>query len=120
MGGINLKAKDGFALKIKGTDYEVPTVYIRTRFTRDICGKKLEVQANIYLDENKYREDINNVVLVEIINLQDNSRQHLQPIFNLGTIVVPENHDENDLRLSHETIIQFFRDFLEIPNNEVE
>lgn len=111
--GFTLKAKEGFKIMIQGTDFEIETIYVRTRFMRSLDGKQLEVQANIYASEDKFRQDERLVLSATVIKEDDDSITPLMPIGNYGFNNVPENYDNNDLDFSHQVVIGKLSEILE-------
>lgn len=113
MGGINLKAKEGFKILVQGTDFELDMVYVRTRFVRSLDGKKLEVQGNVYTSQQKFKTNEQSVATVEIVKIEDSTSTPLPSIGNYGIAEIPVNYDNNDVVLSHEFVISKLSEILE-------
>lgn len=113
MGGIRLKPKSGFKILVKGTDVELEEIYGRTSFSRALNGKKLMVQCNIYLSEQKFKESEKEVVYVEIIDTEG-KKTMIPPVGNYGDVDTPENYDNNDLALSNSFVVEKLSNALEL------
>ena len=116
MGGIKLKAKEGYKILIQGTDIELENIYVRTRYLREISGRELEVQCNVYYSRGTYEEDINKTLGVTLKNTLTLETLNLPSIINIGKVTILEDNIYSDLELSHLAT----RDFLSIQLEEEE
>lgn len=107
------KGKAGYKIQVSGTDFEIKSIYVRTRWSRSLDGKTVEVQGNIYLSKEKFQEDENKVLSVDIVEIKTGASVSIPPMGNYGVQEVPENYNNNDLSFSQYIIIQELSKFLE-------
>lgn len=114
---MTFKPNEGFKIQISGTDFEIESIYLRTRWARSLDGKTVEVQGNVYLSKDKFKQDENKTLAVDIVKIEDGESVAIPPMGNYGVHEVPENYDNNDLAFSQNVIIDELSKFLynEIP-----
>lgn len=113
---LKFKAKEGFKLTITGTNIELESIYMRTRWNRSLNGKKIEVQCNVYLSKEKFFENENKTLSVDIMNIESKEQVSIPPIGNYGIHSIPENYDQNDLAYSHQIVNNELLNYLEIDS----
>ncbi len=107
---------EGFKILVSGTDFELPSIYLRTRWSRSLDGKTVEVQGNVYLSKDKFQQDENKTLAVDIVKIDTGESVAIPPMGNYGVHEVPDNYDNNDLAFSQQVIISELSKFL---HNEI-
>lgn len=121
--GLIFKAKEGFRIEVAGVKLQIETIYCRTRWGRSLDGKKIEIQCNIYLNKESFQEEIDNPLLqesentisVRVIN-EKNEIAKINGVDNYGLHELPQNYDNNDLKFTHEFMVNLFEPFLELKS----
>lgn len=113
---MTFKPNEGFKILVSGTDFEIESIYLRTRWARSLDGKTVEVQGNVYLSKDKFKQDENKTLAVEIVKIEDGESVAIPPMGNYGVHQVPENYDNNDLAFSQNVIINELSKFLHNEN----
>ena len=106
------KPKTGFKIQVSGTDFEIESIYVRTRWSRSLDGKTVEVQGNVYLNKEKFQEDENKILSIDVFDTNTQKTIPIPPIANYGRHNVPENYDNNDLIFSQNVIIENLSNYL--------
>lgn len=109
---MTFKPKEGFKILVSGTDFEIESIYLRTRWARSLDGKTVEVQGNVYLSKDKFKQDETKTLAVDIVKIEDGESVAIPPMGNYGVHEVPENYDNNDLAFSQQVIINELSKFL--------
>lgn len=111
---MTFKAKKGYKFLVSGTEFNVESIYVRTRWSRSLDGEKVEVQGNVYLSKEKFKENENNTLSVVVVELKTGNSINIPPMGNYGVHKVPADYDNNDLTFSHLIIISNFQSFAEL------
>lgn len=116
---MTFKPNEGFKILVSGTDFELPSIYLRTRWARSLDGKTVEVQGNVYLSKEKFQQDETKTLAVDIVKIEDRESVSIPPMGNYGVHQVPNDYNNNDLAFSQQVIINEFSKFLhnEIPSS---
>ena len=109
---MTFKPKEGFKILVSGTDFELPSIYMRTRWSRSLDGKTVDVQGNVYLSKDKFKQDENKTLAVDIVKIDTGESVAIPPMGNYGVHEVPENYDNNDLAFSQQIIKQQLSEYL--------
>lgn len=119
---MTFKPKEGFKILVSGTDFELQSIYVRTRWSRSLDGKTVEVQGNVYLSKDKFKQDENKTLAIDIVKIDTGESVAIPPMGNYGVHEVPENYDNNDLAFSKNVIINELSKFLhnETPTSILE
>lgn len=110
---MTFKPKQGFKILVSGTEFEIESIYLRTRWSRSLDGKTVEVQGNVYLSKEKFLQDETKTLAVDIVKIDTGDSVSIPPMGNYGVHEVPENYDNNDLAFSQQVIINELSKFLE-------
>ncbi len=109
---MTFKPNEGFKILVSGTEFEIESIYLRTRWSRSLDGKTVEVQGNVYLSKEKFLQDETKTLAVDIVKIDTGDSVSIPPMGNYGVHEVPENYDNNDLAFSQQVIINELSKFL--------